>query len=104
MEGLPYLPTRDFEITFRENPVKSYVDGKMDKLLVHALVTKDGLGLGPERWRTSDRFLWHEFDRILAELGTLFNVKLRVTNKLNPVEIVANPNRPMFNMEELKRQ
>jgi len=79
------------------------VDGKVNKLLVHAVVKKGGLELGPRRWRTSDRFLWHEFDRILIQLGTLFNVKLRVTNKLNPVEIAANPNRPMFDMDSLKR-
>ena len=103
MEGLPYLPTRDFEITFRENPVKSYVDGKMNKLLVHAVVKKDGLEMSPRRWRTANRFLWHEFDRILSELGTLFNVTLRVTSKLNSVEIVVNPNRSMFNMDMLRK-
>ena len=99
--GFPYLPRRDFQITFRESPVKSYVDGKQDKLTIHAVVKKNGLELGPRHWRTSSRFLWHEFDRIFIELGSLFNVTLRVTSELYPVEIVNNPNRPLFNMASL---
>jgi len=102
MTGLPYLPKRNFEITFRSNPVKSYApDGKPSIYFIEAVVTKYGIELEPRKWRTAYRFLWHEFDRIYKELGTLFNVTLRVEDKLNPVIIINNPNKSMFEMESL---
>ena len=103
MTGLPYLPNKNFEITFLENPIKSVTNGRIDKYVVTAIVETDKLIFGPMKWRTSNRFLWHEFDRIHSKIGTLFNVTLRVTNKWRPVKIINNPNLPLFDMESLRK-
>ena len=43
-------------------------------------------------YRTSDVSWLSEMDRILEEIGTLFNVTVKYNGKLFPTEVMSNPN------------
>ena len=109
--SVPRLPKKSGTIvTFRDSsPLRS--PGSKDprwhnwptgarEYYIHASVND-----GPVTYyRTSDTNWFSNMDRILEELGTLFMVTVKYNGKLFPAEIVSNPNVPLFDLEEIKKE
>lgn len=61
---------------------------KAKEYYIHASVNG-----GPTiHYRTSDISWFSTIDRILEEIGTLFNVTVKYNGKLFPAEVMSNPN------------
>ena len=90
--GAPRLPTKDCTITFWDrDPTRS-----PGEYAIHAHVEVLLVDMSTWLYRTSNRFLMKEIDRLHRKLGTLYAVKVKVRNTLTPLEVIENPNIPMF--------
>lgn len=98
--SVPRLPKKSGTIvTFRDSvPVRSPgnkepkwhrgLETKAKEYYIHASVNN-----GPNtHYRTSDTSWFSTMDRILEEIGTLFNVTIKYNGNLFPTEVMSNPN------------
>lgn len=91
MKGLPYLPKRNFVITFFSNSVKSRTHEKLALYLVWALVEKKGFSDKVQRYRTGNRHHWHEMDRLEKMYGNLIGLIVKFEDMLTPVIVLDAP-------------
>lgn len=107
--SVPRLPKKSGTIvTFRDStPLRSPGNKKSrwhhgpetgaKEYYIHASVNR-----GPiTYYRTSDTSWFSNIDRILKEIGTLFNVTIKYNGKLFPAEIISNPNLTLFDLESV---
>ena len=91
---LPRIPKEPGTVlTFMDiSPKKFRSEGSPGEYHIKLKVNDDHLGM----YRTSDRYLMNEIDRLCKELGTLFHVEVVFVSKQFPLTVLDNPNIKMF--------